>query len=687
VAFIALLLVLAACTSAEDDTTTTATDAPPTETTGPVTPPEEPTVEVPFLARWEGSGHNDAGAEAFVHWDEDDPEEVPATCAKCHSTPGYLDFLGADGTAFGSVESGHPVGTTIQCVACHNDVTVGMTSVVMPSGIELSGLGDESRCMQCHQGRESKVSVDAAIEEAGVDDDTLSEDLGFRNIHYYAAAATKYGTLAKGGYEYEGKTYDGFFTHVEGYTTCQQCHDPHTLELKLADCTTCHTDVGTVEDLRDVRMPGSLVDYDGDGDLEEGIYFEIEGVREKLFAAIQAYGSEVAGTGIVYDAAAYPYFFDEAGERYASWTPRLLKAAYNYQVSLKDPGNYAHGGKYTIQLMIDSIEDLNEALSTPVSLDGTHRIDHGHFAGSEEAFRHWDEDEPAAVPASCSRCHSATGLPVYLREGVTITEPISNGFLCTTCHASLEDFSLNNDPEAGVEFPSGATVNSGDQAMNLCITCHQGRSSASSVDGAIGEAGNDELAEGLRFINVHYFAAGATLYGTDVQGGYEYADSTYAGRNLHVPGFDTCTGCHDTHALEVKWEACSTCHPMVGSAGDLQLIRVDTTDFDGDGDTSEGIAGEVATMIEGLYAGMQAYADATEGVGPIEYDAHAYPYFFDDAGESFSTWTPTLLRAAYIYQYAQKDPGGFAHNGAYVMQMLYDATEAVGGDVSTWIRP
>ena len=41
--------------------------------------------------------------------------------------------------------------------------------------------------------------VNAAIEEAGVDDDTVSEDLGFANIHYYAAAATKYGTEANGG--------------------------------------------------------------------------------------------------------------------------------------------------------------------------------------------------------------------------------------------------------------------------------------------------------------------------------------------------------------------------------------------------------------------------------------------------------------------------------------------------------
>ena len=277
-----------------------------------------------------------------------------------------------------------------------------------------------------------------SIEAAGVDDDTVSEDLGFANIHYYAAAATKYGTEAMGGYEYDGNTYDAFFVHVEGYEACVDCHDTHTLEVKVDECSACHTDVSTVEDLRDVRMPGSLVDYDGDGDLAEGVSFELTGVQEQLYAAIQAYASD-AGAPIVYDAASYPYFFidtngdgagseDEInfGNQYASWTPRILRATYNYQVSLKDPGAYAHGGKYIIALMYDSIEDLGGDVSA------LSRIDHGHFAGSEEAFRHWDEDP--AVPASCAKCHSADGLPTFLAEGVSVSTEQSNGFLCSTCH-------------------------------------------------------------------------------------------------------------------------------------------------------------------------------------------------------------------------------------------------------------
>lgn len=644
-------------------------------------------VEVPFLEAWQGSGHADAEAEAFVHWDEDDPQVVEENCAKCHSTPGYLDFLGADGSTAGVVDEAPPIGTTVECVACHNDVTVSKTSVVMPSGIELTGLGGEARCMECHQGRQSSVSVMEAID--GLDVDAVSEDLGFLNIHYYAAAATKYGTLAKGGYEYEGKSYDGNFVHVAGYETCIECHDVHTLELKLEECSACHEGVAEPEDLRDVRMAGSLVDYDGDGDLEEGVFYETQGLQEMLYQAMQTYAEEVAGTPLTYDSASYPYFFDDAGERFASWTPRLLRTAYNYQVSLKDPGEYAHGGKYIIQLLYDSIEDLNEAIAEQVDLSEAHRIDHGHFAGSEEAFRHWDADDPQEVPGSCARCHSAGGLPIALENdlpaGTSIAQPVSNGLNCDTCHNNVQTFSIY---EVGaVEFPSGAVIDSGDGQMNLCMNCHQGRSSTPTVNNVVEGLEPDAVSEDLGFQNVHYFAAAATLFGGEAQGAYQYDGKEYVGLFEHIGPYDSCTECHSTHQLEVKFEECGDCHgDAIDSQEALTTIRETGTDFDGDGDTDEGIAGEIETMNEALYAALQEYAADTAGT-PIEYNPAQYPYFFNDAGERYASWTPRLLKAAYNYQYAQKDPGAFAHNAPYVLQVLYDSIEDVGGDVEGMTRP
>jgi len=711
-------LVLVACGGA----------ATPTEEAAPAEPTEAPAPElvVPYEEAWASSPHADASAEAFRHWDEEDPQAVPVECAKCHSETGYVDFLGADGSAAGVVDKPAPIGTVVSCVACHNDVTLTKTSVVFPSGAEVTGIGDESRCMECHQGRASTVQVNEAIAASGVaDEDTVMPEAGFINIHYFPAGATLYGTIAQGGYQYDGKSYDANLRHAGGLNTCQSCHDTHTLEVKVESCTTCHEGAATAEDLKNIRMSGSLADYDGDGDVEEGVYYEMDGLRTMLLAAIQAYGTEVADSAIAYTPDTYPYFFIDTnangavdGEEgafpnaYKAWTPRLQKAAYNYQMSVKDPGAFAHGGKYIMQLLYDSIESLNEKLATPVDLSAAHRIDPGHFAGSEEAFRHWDAE--GEVPAGCVKCHSAEGLPEFLANGGTtilsgttlattgvVAKEPSNGFECSTCHNEAEwpaRYAVTTVP-----FPSGAKVTFSTEKdadgnlvpvdANLCIECHQGRESTTSVNNAIKSAGvgDDEVSETLRFRNPHYFAAGATLFGDEAKGAYQYDGQTYVGRNAHVAGFDTCTGCHGTHELELKFEACATCH---AGAATPQDIRMATVDFDGDGDVTEGMAGEEATMLEALYAAIVKYA-ADAGT-PITYDPLAYPYFFADANgngavdegeEAFASWTPRLLRSAYNFQWFSKDPGAFAHNPKYTVQVLYDSLKDVGGDVAGMTRP
>ena len=138
--------------------TATATPAPKAEV---VVDTANPTV--PALEEWQASPHADATSMAFRDWDDTDPQAVPVTCAKCHSSGGYQDFLGVDGSAAGKVDKPAAVNTVVDCVACHNSGTIAKTSVVFPSGIEVTDLGDESRCMECHQGRESQLSVDRQI--------------------------------------------------------------------------------------------------------------------------------------------------------------------------------------------------------------------------------------------------------------------------------------------------------------------------------------------------------------------------------------------------------------------------------------------------------------------------------------------------------------------------------------------
>ena len=51
-----------------------------------------------------------------------------------------------------------------------------------------------------------------------------------------------------------------FMTHAtimwKVTTRVISCHDSHTLEVQVEECTVCHTDVTSVEDFANVRMNG-----------------------------------------------------------------------------------------------------------------------------------------------------------------------------------------------------------------------------------------------------------------------------------------------------------------------------------------------------------------------------------------------------------------------------------------------
>jgi hypothetical protein len=106
----------------------------------------------------------------------------------------------------------------------------------------------------------------------------------------------------------------------------------------------------------------------------------VETLRNRLYAAITAYAKSVAKKDIVYDSHAHPYFYGDTNgdgkpdkdevqpaNRYNAWTPRLLKAAYNYQFVTKDPGAYAHNPTYTLQILYDSLADLGAKTSVDLA--------------------------------------------------------------------------------------------------------------------------------------------------------------------------------------------------------------------------------------------------------------------------------------------------------------------------------
>ncbi len=264
--------------------------------------------------------------------------------------------------ASGKIDTAHATQAerpVVGCESCHGGGTNHVNSP-SPATIPYKSPG-ALQCGQCH-----------------------NKNFPAGHLEDYPAAASFFGTDVQGGYEFDGKIYAGkntFGGHSGNRNTCIKCHmregaaeaPDHHFVPRVADCSAsgCH---GDINDFKDIR--GGSVDYDGDGDMKEGNRGEIETLEKALLAKIQSYASSTIGTGIVYDGATNPYFFvdtDNDGEadvgeitsdnRYNLFDATLLKSAYNYQVSRKEPCGNIHNHRYIIQLLIDSLENLGGDVS------------------------------------------------------------------------------------------------------------------------------------------------------------------------------------------------------------------------------------------------------------------------------------------------------------------------------------
>jgi len=306
-----------------------------------------------------GVGHFNRDGKAFHYWDKE--KAIPAVCARCHAAEGVPQYLRE-----GKNPPAPHVKNAYACTNCHADMLTyerhKVDKVTFPSGIAVdSGFSDNNLCMTCHQGRESKASVDKSI--AGRPLDTPDPKLAFVHVHYFPAGAVRYGTEAKVGYEFDGKAYAGRFAHIPGMDTCTACHDAHGGQLREERCVACHKD----------GKPQARADA-------------IKGQMKELYAGIQQYARNVGGSSIAFSAAAFPYWYndtngngvvdaDELNPRngYKAYTPRLSQAVYNYTFVLRDPGAGYHNPRYAQQLLHDTLESLAQSGKAGVTMSGRQR--------------------------------------------------------------------------------------------------------------------------------------------------------------------------------------------------------------------------------------------------------------------------------------------------------------------------
>jgi hypothetical protein len=114
---------------------------------------------------------------------------------------------------------------------------------------------------------------------------------------------------------------------------------------------------------------------------------EIANLKAELSAAIQHYARTVpGGAPIAFTKAAYPYWHRDTNgnghidpdeqtpaNKYNAYTPRLLQAVFNYTFALRDGGAAYHNGRYTLQILYDTLESMTASGKAGIHMRGKTR--------------------------------------------------------------------------------------------------------------------------------------------------------------------------------------------------------------------------------------------------------------------------------------------------------------------------
>jgi hypothetical protein len=718
-------------------------------------------------------------------------------CARCHSSDGFRDFIGADGSASNianvqysgtdvttvcvangalpCLDTNKVLGTNattvyyangFRCDACHNGATVlgggTLNQHTFPRGNAVTMDGNTAICSQCHDGGRPGYEVSKLLAQSPELAYTTAPDTqltGTNNktvrAHYLPAASSLFGADASNWYQYPGAVYTSQNKHG-GIAACTDCHSPHTGSVFpdsnpadpsntiAAKCGGCHNDeltglpVANFAQLEESRQFGFEGDIDGNG-TQESLNVEIAGLRAKLLAGIQSYATNVVGTAICFDnSASNPnrFYLDDGSSvngrcgtqttEYNKYTPRLLRAAYNYMIATNDFGAWAHNPRYAIEVIYDAIADLNIALA-PLGkqVPNGKRAFNGHFGAADAAspysamLYHGGSNAVTGelIPpmggwsAACGQCHGgAAGLTSYLAgmpAALTVATPAVPAMQCNTCHTYNGADMKGLRSISKVYFPpqknGGSTA--GEVSFNgtdlpvtfaLCGSCHSARENMNTVDlkGMVAGTFNTGL------VNMHYLGAAATVMGSRTHSWYEYAGKTYtafpafwkSGTNGRAPGPHgsphgaECTGCHQgkasKHSFEVDFTYCATCHvdETATGGGDYRLAPKEE---------------EFLSMKAELLAALDAYVNLPANQAAFQagnggatalglcYDGNTYGYLLVRKAAGCSTTAAKLDlnsgRAGYNLHWMNKDPGAWAHNEFYAAQLAYDSIVGLGG--------
>jgi len=294
-----------------------------------------------------------------------------------------------------------------------------------------------------------------------------------------------------------------------------------------------------------------------------------------------------------------------------------------------------------------------------------------HPTGSEWASSaHAQVVEDAALRASCAKCHNGLYSDNFLNDPEHFQAPSANltesaPVTCAVCHdphGNDNPANLRNASVTDRALPGGVLVEAAG-AGRLCLACHNGRRSSTDADG--------QVSDGNEHFGPHHSVQGDMLAGVNA---YQKVNETFAwSTSRHILAGDACVTCHNHptpyneetgiaytgHQFIPTVEACAPCH---GTLTDFRDVT-EKYDYDGDGDMTEGVQGEVEGLLATLEETILDASASPEQRAILEAS-------FEDSLGSPRVTTVAQRAAGYNWAFVSFDGSKGVHNATYAIQLL-----------------
>ncbi len=322
----------------------------------------EGTVEQVKYTEWSGSLHS--------HTTRTPSGAGREQCVRCHTAPGFRNFIENAGTTNTYVTN--TVYEAITCAACHDPHDASSPHQLraaniytLPEGTTVTNAGLGALCMQCHHSRNGEATNNitkyklgqptwAGGSSFGVHDSTAGDMVeGVNAITYgkfipsgsHSAVITN---VCVGCHMQPIDTSHPAFGQAGGHTysmTYKTVSLGVTNTVDLVDvCVKCH---GQIEGFNFARK-----DYDGDGVIQ-GVQTEVQNLMDQLSrllpnALYRADGGYVAD-GLV-----------KSPSVKTNWPTKFLQAAWNWQFVRVEGSLGVHNAPYAVGVLKASIADLTD---------------------------------------------------------------------------------------------------------------------------------------------------------------------------------------------------------------------------------------------------------------------------------------------------------------------------------------